>query len=149
MPIERGTGDLLDADVDALVNAVNCVGVMGKGLAAQFKKVFPDVFAEYARACKRGEVRPGKVHVVSRREVPRHVINFPTKDHWRGASRIEWIRDGLASLVQAVRSLGIRSIAIPPLGCGLGGLEWAAVRPLIQDAFAEMPAVRVVLFEPR
>lgn len=148
MPIERGQGNLLAAQVDALVNPVNTVGVMGKGLALQFKKFFPESFTAYARACKAGEVTVGHMHIVRRATAPRFIINFPTKQHWKQPSRIENIRDGLPDLVTQIRQLGIESIAIPPLGCGLGGLAWSEVRPLIVEALAEVPNVRVLLFEP-
>ena len=124
--IKLTQGDLLKQDdVDAIVNTVNCVGVMGKGIALQFKNKWPDNFAEYAAACKAGQVRPGRmfIHDSGGLVKPNYIINFPTKDHWRGASRMAFIRDGLIDLVTQVRRLGIRSIAIPPLGCGNGGLE--------------------------
>jgi O-acetyl-ADP-ribose deacetylase (regulator of RNase III) len=146
--IESGQGNLLTAETDALVNTVNTVGVMGKGLALQFKKAFPEAFSEYERACKAGEVEPGRVHIVLRLASPRFIINFPTKKHWRQPSKLEYIRDGLRDLVGHVRELGIESIAIPPLGCGNGGLAWQDVRRLIVDAFSAVPDVRVVLFEP-
>lgn len=148
MAFERGRGNLLTADVDALVSTVNTVGVMGKGLALQFKKAFPENFASYERACKAGEVVPGRMHVVERLTSPRFIINFPTKRHWRHPSRLEDVRDGLRDLVDQVRRRGIRSIAIPPLGCGNGGLAWSAVKPLIVQAFKALDDVRVVLFEP-
>ncbi|MCE9575084.1 MAG: macro domain-containing protein [Deltaproteobacteria bacterium] len=148
MTIERGTGNLLAAEVDALTNTVNTVGVMGKGLALQFKKAFPESFASYERACRAGEVVTGRMHIVERVAPPRFIINFPTKAHWRQPSKLDYVRDGLRDLLAQVARLGIRSIAVPPLGCGNGGLEWAHVRPLIVDAFATMPEVRVVLFEP-
>ncbi|MDP1826592.1 MAG: macro domain-containing protein [Archangium sp.] len=148
MAIERGTGNLLAADVDALVNTVNSEGVMGKGIALQFKKAFPENFSSYERACKAGEVVPGRVHIVRRLASPRFIINFPTKKHWRNPSKLEYIRDGLADLILRVRELGIESIAIPPLGCGNGGLDWRDVKREILAAFADLPDVRVVLFEP-
>jgi O-acetyl-ADP-ribose deacetylase (regulator of RNase III) len=148
MSIERVHGNLLDAEVDALVNPINTDGVMGKGLALQIKKAFPDVFSSYQRACKASEVVLGKMHVVSRPSSPRFVINFPTKKSWRQPSKLEYVEDGLRDLVRAVPQLGIRSIAVPPLGCGLGGLDWTDVEPLIVRAFDELPLVRVVLFEP-
>lgn len=148
MSIELGQGNLLKADVDALVNTVNAEGVMGKGIALQFKKAFPDNFSAYERACKAGEVAPGRMHVVRRVASPRFIINFPTKKQWRRPSKLEYIRDGLVDLVDQVRKLGIRSIAVPPLGCGNGGLDWSDVRPLIVAAFEVLPEVRVVLFEP-
>jgi len=148
MTLERGRGNLLAADVDALVNTVNTEGVMGKGLALQFKKAFPENFAEYARACKAGQVKTGQVYIVRRLASPRFIINFPTKKHWRQPSRIEYVRDGLRELVRQVDALAIKSIAVPPLGCGNGGLDWPTVRNLIANAFSSLPEVRVVLFEP-
>ncbi|MBK7395301.1 MAG: macro domain-containing protein [Myxococcales bacterium] len=148
MTIEHGTGNLLTVDADALVNTVNCEGVMGKGLALQFKKAFPEVFASYARACKLGEVRPGKMHVVQRQTSPRVIINFPTKEQWRRPSRLEYVQGGLLDLCRTIQHLGIRSIAVPPLGCGNGGLAWSAVKSLIVEAFSGLPRVRVILFDP-
>jgi len=147
MAIERGQGNLLTADVDALVNTVNTEGVMGKGLALQFKKAFPDSFASYERACRDGALKTGQVHIVQRLTSPHFIVNFPTKASWRQPSRIEYIRDGLADLIRQVKLLEIQSIAVPPLGCGNGGLQWSVVRPLIVEAFAAVPNVRVVLFE--
>ncbi|MBI2423599.1 MAG: macro domain-containing protein [Candidatus Hydrogenedentes bacterium] len=143
-------GNLLTAEADALVNTVNCAGFMGKGIALQFKQAFPENFREYAKACKAGEVQPGRmlVHDTGSMVNPRYVINFPTKRHWRGKSRIEDIESGLAALVGVVLRLGIRSIAIPPLGCGLGGLRWDAVQPMIEGHFAGLPEVEALLFAP-
>ena len=145
------TGDILRAGTEALVNSVNSVGVMGRGIALQFKQAFPANFKAYAAACERGEVEPGRMFVFDTGELtpPRYIINFPTKRHWRGKSRIEDIQSGLAALVEEVRRREIRSIALPPLGSGLGGLNWPDVRPLIEDAFASLPDVEVVAFEPR
>jgi O-acetyl-ADP-ribose deacetylase (regulator of RNase III) len=148
MPIERCQGDLLAAPVDALVNPVNTEGVMGKGLALQFKRAFPEVFSSYARACKAGEVAIGRMHVVQRQASPRFIINFPTKRHWRQPSRLEFIDAGLRDLIARVRELVVGSIAVPPLGCGLGGLDWAEVRPRVEAAFDAVPDVRAFLFEP-
>lgn len=148
--IEPTRGDLLKADAEALVNTVNCVGFMGRGIAAQFKRAFPGNFAAYAAACKRDEVQPGRMLTVPTGELvgPRYIINFPTKRHWRGKSRMDDVEAGLVALVSEVERLGLRSIAIPPLGCGLGGLEWDRVRPRIERAFARIPDVRVLLYEP-
>ncbi|MEZ4463988.1 MAG: macro domain-containing protein [bacterium] len=148
--IEFRRGDILAAEADALVNTVNCVGVMGRGIALQFKERFPGNFQVYAAACRREEVRPGHMLVWETRELtqPRFVINFPTKRHWRGKSRLEDVRAGLSALVSEVRRLGLNSIAIPPLGCGLGGLDWGEVRPLIEESLAELPAVRAYVYEP-
>lgn len=148
--IEYGKGNLLDADVQALVNTVNTVGIMGKGIALQFKKAFPENFAAYVKACKRGEVQVGSmfIHDLAQLQGPRFIINFPTKRHWRGKSRLEDIESGLAALVQDIKRLRIRSLAIPPLGCGNGGLVWEDVRPMIEHAFAALPDVRAVVFAP-
>ena len=151
MAIQLTTGDLLKQDdVDAIVNTVNCVGVMGKGIALQFKNKWPANFKAYAAACRAGLVRPGRmfVHDSGGLVKPHYLINFPTKDHWRSPSRIEFIRDGLIDLVAQVRRLDIRSIAIPPLGCGNGGLDWTQVRPLIEAAFAPLPDLEIRLFGP-
>ncbi|MDQ3339082.1 MAG: macro domain-containing protein [Myxococcota bacterium] len=148
--IEDGSGDLFAARVDALVNAVNTVGVMGKGLALAFKKKFPDNFTAYRNACESGELKPGKVFLFDRGDrSPRWVVNFPTKRHWRDASRIDDIRDGLVDLVKQVEARGIESLAMPALGCGLGGLEWKDVRPLIVAAGERVPSVRFVVFAPQ
>ncbi|MCG8557321.1 MAG: macro domain-containing protein [Proteobacteria bacterium] len=148
--MELTKGNILNADVEALVNTVNCIGYMGRGIAAQFKRAFPENFRVYQIACKRKEVVPGQMLVVPTGQLtnPRWIINFPTKRHWRGKSRIEDIESGLSALVQEVQERDIRSIAIPPLGCGLGGLEWSEVRPRIEQAFANMQGVRVVVYEP-
>jgi O-acetyl-ADP-ribose deacetylase (regulator of RNase III) len=149
--IKLTRGDLLKQDdVDAIVNTVNCVGVMGKGIALQFKHKWPANFTQYAAACRAGQVRPGRmfIHDSGGLVKPNYIINFPTKDHWRGASKTEFIRDGLIDLVAQVGRLGIRSIAIPPLGCGNGGLDWTEIRPLIESAFEALPGVEVRLFEP-
>lgn len=143
-------GNILEADSEAVVNTVNTVGVMGKGIALQFKRAFPEMFEAYERACDRGELELGKMHLFDRGALfnPRYIINFPTKKHWRGSSRIEDIESGLHDLIRHVKALNIRSIGIPPLGCGQGGLNWSDVKPLIIDAFEELPDVRVLIFEP-
>ena len=143
-------GNLLDADVEALVNTVNTVGVMGKGIALQFKKAFPDNFEAYKREFDAGRLEIGRVFVYQVGGItnPRYIINFPTKKHWRERSRIEFIREGLKSLVEAIRTFNISSIAIPPLGCGNGGLHWDEVRPLIEEAMAQVPNVRALVYEP-
>jgi O-acetyl-ADP-ribose deacetylase (regulator of RNase III) len=143
-------GDILKADAEALVNTVNCVGVMGRGIALQFKNTFPANFKAYEVACQRGEVQPGRMFVFDTGELtwPRYIINFPTKRHWRGKSRVEDIQAGLEALVSEIRARSIRSIAIPPLGSGLGGLDWAIVRPLIERALAAVPEVEAIVFEP-
>ena len=123
--IEYTSGDILQCEADALVNTVNCVGVMGRGIALQFKNVYPENFQAYEAACKRDAVQPGRMFVFETGQLtlPRFIINFPTKHHWRGKSRIEDIDVGFVDLVNVIRDKGIRSIAIPPLGAGLGELE--------------------------
>lgn len=142
--------NFFNADAEALVNTVNCVGVMGRGIALQFKKRFPENFDEYAIACKRKEVIPGKmfVHRTGSMINPRFIINFPTKRHWRGTSRIEDIESGLSDLKQVIIKNAIKSIAIPPLGCGLGGLDWKIVRSKIENALQDLTEVKILLFEP-
>jgi len=149
--IELTQGDILKARTEALVNTVNCVGVMGRGIALQFRKAFPDNFKAYKQACDRKQLHPGKVFVfdLGRLEPPRYVINFPTKRHWRGKSKLEDIQAGLNSLLQEIQARGIRSLAVPPLGCGLGGLDWDQVRAMIQDAFACVPEIHVEVYEPK
>ncbi len=148
--IEFRTGDILKTDAEALVNTVNCAGVMGRGIALQFKKAYPQNFKAYATACREGKVRPGVMFIseVNQPNSSRFIINFPTKRHWRERSRIEDIQSGLESLVSDIGRLGIKSIAVPPLGCGLGGLEWALVRAEIIKAFSQLPDLRVIVFEP-
>lgn len=148
--IRYTTGDILKADAEALVNTVNCVGVMGRGIALQFRQQFPANYKAYAAACERKDVQPGRMFVFETGELafPRYIINFPTKRHWRGKSRIEDIRSGLVALADEIRARGIRSIAIPPLGSGLGGLSWGEVKPLIAQALAVLPDVDVLVFEP-
>lgn len=147
--IEFKTGDILAEDVDALVNSVNCVGVMGRGIAQQFKRAFPDNFSAYEAACKRKEMQPGRMFVFETGQLnPRFIINFPTKRHWRGKSRMEDIDNGLQALVEEVRTRDIRSLAIPALGSGLGGLNWSDVRPKVEEAFRSLNDLHVVVFEP-
>lgn len=146
------SGDLLKAEADAIVNTVNCVGIMGKGIALQFKKKWPENFKAYEKACKAGQVRPGGmfVHDLGRLAgKPYFIINFPTKDHWRGGSELSFIEDGLKDLVRVIEAHGIRSIAIPPLGCGNGGLDWEVVRPMIEKAFEPLKqSVEVLAYAP-
>ncbi|MCH8863713.1 MAG: macro domain-containing protein, partial [Proteobacteria bacterium] len=149
--IKFKTGDILSEDAEALVNTVNCVGVMGRGIALQFKNAFPENFKAYAAACKREEVQPGKMFVfeVNKLNNPKYIVNFPTKRHWRGKSRIEDVRAGLDALAEEIRMRNIRSIAIPPLGSGLGGLNWDDVRPLMEEALGALADLDVIVFEPK
>ncbi len=143
------TGDILAQDAEALVNTVNCVGFMGRGVALQFKRAFPANFRAYAAACQRGEVQPGRMFVFETGAlVPRWIVNFPTKRHWRARSRMEDIEAGLEALGGEIRARAIRSIAIPPLACGLGGLAWDEVRPRIEAALAGFGELDAILFHP-
>ncbi|CAM3590319.1 macro domain-containing protein [Deinococcus frigens] len=148
--IRAEQGNLLDAKAMALVNTVNTVGVMGKGIALQFKRAFPDNYREYVQAVKKGEVQIGKMFVTQRPPLytPQFIINFPTKQHWREKSQLEYITAGLEDLVQTLLALEIKSVAIPPLGCGHGGLDWDEVRPLIVQALNALPDVEVLLYSP-
>ncbi|MFI5927175.1 macro domain-containing protein [Micromonospora sp. NPDC051543] len=143
-------GNLLTAEADALVNTVNTVGVMGKGIALQFKRAYPANYAAYRTACHENQVTLGQMFVFdSARLGPRrYVINFPTKGHWRANSKLKDIETGLADLVRVVRERKITSVAMPALGCGNGGLDWEDVRSLIEGAFTELPDVLVLLFPP-
>jgi O-acetyl-ADP-ribose deacetylase (regulator of RNase III) len=143
-------GNLLDAPVEALVNTVNTVGVMGKGIALMFKEVFPNNFRAYEHACKHDEVRVGRMFVTQTAAFkgPRWIINFPTKQHWRSPSKIEWITEGLQDLRRVVEELGIRSIALPPLGAGNGGLDWRDVRPEVERALGDLKDVEILVYEP-
>ncbi len=172
--IETRGGDIFEEDVDAIVNTVNCAGVMGKGLALQFRRKFEANFDEYKRACDHGEVRIGKMFVTERPpdEVqldffdtlptsdedneprqptgmrPKWIINFPTKKHWRSPSRLDYIDDGLVDLVKVIKAKNIESIAIPALGCDLGGLDWGEVEPMIRKAIGSIDGLRAVLLRP-
>jgi O-acetyl-ADP-ribose deacetylase (regulator of RNase III) len=148
--IQYTSGNILHADVEAVVNTVNCVGIMGRGIALQFKNAYPENFEAYVRACKAEKVQPGQMFVYDMGGLtnPRYIINFPTKRHWKGKSRIEDIESGLLDLVNVIRRSGIQSIAIPPLGAGLGGLNWSDVKPRIQRAMSSLDGVNVIVYEP-
>ena len=148
--IHYTTGNLLDADVDALVNTVNTVGVMGKGIALMFKERFPKNMAAYAKACKTGEVQTGRMFVTGTGELmgPRWIVNFPTKQHWRAKSQMQWITEGLADLRRFILEHQVTSIAIPPLGAGNGGLRWSDVKPHIELALGDLSGVDIFIYEP-
>jgi len=151
----KETGSIFEEDAEALVNTVNCDGFMGKGIALKFKCAYRKNFDEYVDRCKRGEMRPGRVFVFPIRNPEldkkklRYIINFPTKRHWRGKSKMEDIQSGLDSLVKKIGEHEIRSIALPALGCGLGGLNWDEVRQQIEEALGKLEDVKVTVFEPR
>lgn len=148
--IKFTSGDILHADADAIVNTVNCVGIMGRGIALQFKKAWPDNFKAYAKVCDAGQMITGKMFIfeTGKLTAPHYIINFPTKRHWRGASRIEDIESGLVALVEDIKKYKIKSIAIPPLGAGLGGLDWQLVRDKIKLVMSAIPNVDVLVYEP-
>lgn len=139
-------GSLFESKAEAIVNPVNCRGVMGKGIALEFKHRFPDCFHPYKKACDEGQLVPGVVLLVPPvistplfSETRPAIVLFPTKDHWRDRSRIEWIEAGLAHLKERYQQWGLRSIAMPQVGCGLGGLPWEGVQPIIEQYFADEP----------
>ena len=143
-------GNLLEAPAEALVNTVNEVGVMGKGIALMFREAFPVNTRVYEEAAKAGNVRVGRMLVTENRALvgPRWIINFPTKKHWRQPSKLEWVRDGLKDLGRVLRESNIHSVALPPLGCGNGGLDWVLVRREIESALGDLGGVDVVVYEP-
>src|ERR1700739_417347 len=135
------TGNLLTSNAEALVNSVNTVGIMGKGIALMFKETFPENFKAYEAACKRGEVKTGHMFVTERNMLigPKWIINFPTKEHWRNPSKLAWVEEGLEDLIRFIKKKNIRWIAFPPLGSGNGGLEWKEVRSTIESTLAAIP----------
>ncbi len=144
------TGDLLQANAEALVNTVNTVGVMGKGIALQFKEAFPHNNKEYIKACKSKELSTGKLLSVWDSNLlygKKLIINFPTKAHWRQPSEYEYIAQGLQALKELIKREHISSIAIPPLGAGNGGLDWAKVKPMITEALKDIP-IDIQIYEP-
>jgi O-acetyl-ADP-ribose deacetylase (regulator of RNase III) len=143
-------GNLLDAPAEALVNTVNTVGVMGKGIALQFKKAFPHNFKRYREACSKGELTTGKLLVVKDSNLPtgeKLIINFPTKQHWKMPSKHEYIASGLIALVKFLKENPVKSIALPALGCGNGGLDWMAVKPMIIGILSELK-MDIIVYEP-
>lgn len=144
------TGNILHADVEAIINTVNCVGVMGRGIALQFKKAYPENFLAYKKACDLHEVVPGKMFVFETNQNinPKYIINFPTKRHWKGNSKIEDINIGLVALAKEIKDRNIKSIAIPPLGSGLGGLDWNVVKKLIIEALANIDS-NIYIYDPQ
>ena len=143
-------GNLFDTQVDVLVNTVNEVGVMGKGIALQFREAFPESSREYIEAAKQGKVHVGHVFITPSHTLtgPKWIIHFPTKRHWRQPARLEWIKNGLDDLARALQEIGACSVAIPPLGCGQGRLDWNDIRPLIEDTLSSLTDVEVMVFEP-
>ena len=149
--IEWKEGDILQADAEAIVNTVNTVGVMGKGIALQFRRAYPQMFAEYQRLSKADAIQVGKMHVYDRGEIlnPRYIINFPTKEDWRSPSKMTYIKQGLEALIVEIQQRGIQTVAIPALGCGLGGLNWSEVKSLIEQALSILPNVQAYVYLPQ
>ena len=149
MIVER-IGNILKSDAQALVNPVNCKGVSGRGLALLFKLDFPANYTSYQAVCSAKALRPGRLHMfpTGRLGNPKWIINFPTKDDWRDKSKLSWIKDGLKTLVEELRTHGIKRVAIPPLGCGPGGLKWEDVESLIREKFAARADIIVDLYKP-
>ncbi len=150
MTTRESSGNILEDDAEAVVNTVNCVGVMGKGIALQFRQAYPANYRQYAIACKHHVVRPGVMFTTETGKFgnPQYIINFPTKRHWRGKSRLEDIESGLAALTAELTRLNVRTVAVPALGCGNGGLDWEVVRPLIIAAFDSVPHIELRLYSP-
>ena len=146
-------GDMFSEQTDAIVNTVNCVGVMGKGVALEFKRRWPENFKEYKKQCERKELIPGKVSIFDTGDMfatsnPRYLINFPTKQHWRSKSKISYIEDGLDSFVKQLRDYKIKSVTLPPLGCGNGGLAWEDVRALLVEKLSSIEDIDFVVYAP-
>lgn len=142
-------GNLLDAPCDVLVNAVNTVGVMGKGIALQFKQRFPENYRLYAQACEAGQVHAGQIFVTETGDLlgARWIVNFPTKQHWKAPSQLAWVRNGLYDLRRFLIEHQVTSVAVPALGAGLGGLSWPVVRDLIEQELGNLDT-EVLVFEP-
>lgn len=148
--LTKGQGSIFDSDADAIVNAVNCVGVMGAGLAKAFKDRFPHMNQQYMLQCAYNVLRPGKVDVYFLNPMEhKFIINFPTKDHWKDPSELRYILSGRKALLDVVEQYKMRSVAIPALGCGLGGLSWGVVKPILQDLDTLAPQVEWIIYDPQ
>jgi O-acetyl-ADP-ribose deacetylase (regulator of RNase III) len=140
-------GDIFKSPAQVLTNTVNCVGVMGRGIALEFKRRFPRMFGDYRIKCEHGEVKPGQPYLWE--DDATQILNFPTKRHWRDNSLLQDIEDGLKYLAATYEQMGIQSIAMPPLGCGNGGLNWTVVQPLIVKHLGPPPDLDVYVYEPQ
>ncbi len=140
-------GNIFESDADALVNAVNTVGVMGGGIALEFKNRYPNNFSVYKQACDKGELKTGDILVVKEND-GKTIINFPTKEHWKNPSQYEYIASGLIGLKEKIKEHNIRSIALPALGCGLGGLMWDKVKSMIESELKNVDA-DIYVYEPK
>lgn len=153
MGLRFTTGNMFESLGEAIVNTVNCVGVMGKGVALEFKRRWPENYRAYKRVCDTGALRPGKIFVFENQDMfdpqgRRFLVNFPTKDHWREGARMEFIDHGLDDFVSWMQRLRIRSVVMPPLGCGNGGLDWRKVREVIQEKLSQLTETDIIVFEP-
>ncbi len=140
-------GDIFKSPAQVLTNTVNCVGIMGKGVALEFKNRYPQMFGDYQSKCDQGKVKPGQPYLWE--DDSTQVLNFPTKRHWRDNSLLQDVDDGLKYLAGSYEQLGIQSIAMPALGCGLGGLKWSEVQPLIVKYLGALPDLDVYVYEPQ
>jgi O-acetyl-ADP-ribose deacetylase (regulator of RNase III) len=141
-------GDLFKSKAQVLVNPVNCVGVMGAGIAKEFKRRFPKMFVAYKKACDEGKLHPGTLMLWKDREsLDRYVLNFPTKKHWRSKSKLVWIEEGMQFFTKHHKEWNIRSIAFPALGCGKGGLDWKDIKPIFKKYLSDVD-INVFVFEP-
>lgn len=143
-------GDIFESGADAIVNTVNCVGVMGKGIALAYKLRYPEMFAAYQQRCRKGLMKVGQVWIWPNPVPPPvYIINFPTKDDWRNPSKLSWIEDGLADLLEYSMINEIASLALPALGCTNGGLAFTDVRRAIEDGLKDLDGVEITLYEPQ
>lgn len=143
-------GNIFHSDAEAIVNTVNTVGASGKGLALTFKRLYPFNEVIYRKACESGKVRIGKMLMTTTDSClnTKWIVNFPTKEHFRNPSKIEWIEEGLKDLRKVIINYEIKSIAIPALGAGLGGLDWEEVKSAIEDALIDLEGVNILVYEP-
>jgi len=156
MSIYFEKGNLFETNAEAIVNTVNCVGVMGKGVALEFKNRWPDNFKAYKKLCQSKQLRPGKVFIFDTgdlfddpKKIQRYLINFPTKDHWRSKSKMSYIEEGLDDLLVKLGNLNIKSVALPPLGCGNGGLNWGQVKSLLEEKLSKIQSIDFHIYDPK
>jgi O-acetyl-ADP-ribose deacetylase (regulator of RNase III) len=142
--IEFVSGNIFDSDCQALVNPVNCVGISGKGLALAFKNKYPQMFQAYRQTCLDGKLTVGQLHIWPDKE--KFIVNFPTKIHWRNPSQLQWIEMGLVALAEFVKENNIVSIALPKLGCGLGGLEFAEIKEKLINFSKQLENTKIIVY---
>ena len=143
------SGDnIFNSRTETLVNTVNCVGIMGKGLAKEFKKHFPEMYEEYRIRCTNNEIKPGHPYIWKNTTGGKSVLNFPTKEHWKGNSRVEWIESGLKIFTDNYHNWEIVSIAFPALGCTNGGLDWESIEPLMLHHLQKLRDITIEIYPP-